>query len=294
MNALEPLLARKLIVVTGKGGVGKSAVASALSRHLASQGRRTLVVETDPRENVHQMLGVSPSGGEILKVDANLYLQHLDPRTVLDQVVRERVRFELVAKRVLASPVYHHFTEGAPGLKELAVLGQSLLLIEGRVEGAPTIDTIVIDAPATGHGVSLLAAPQLVSDVIREGPIAAMTGEVADLIGDPAACGVVVVTLAEEMPVTEALELIAIVRDRFDRDPEMVVANGLYPPFPDSGGSAAEDPHLALWRKRRHLNESELDRLESLWKGAVAEVPLLPLDRGPELVASIQERLEAS
>lgn len=298
MQPLNPLLSKKLIVVSGKGGVGKSAVAAALSRHLASRGRKTLVVEIDPRENLHQMLGVSPSGGEILEVGTNLFLQHLEPRAVLNQVVRDRVRFELIAKRVLASPVYHHFAESAPGLKEIAVLGQALLLVEGRVDGAPGLDTVVIDAPATGHGVSLLAAPQLVSEVIREGPIAAMTAEVADLISDPLDSGVVVVTLAEEMPVSEALELITTLRDRFKRDPEIVVANGLYPPFPsiqDPGiqQSISDDLHLSLWRRRRSLNEHELERLTSHWDGIVLEVPLFPLDRGPELISRIQERLEA-
>ena len=293
MDALAPLLSRRLIVVTGKGGVGKSTISAALSRLLAERGRRTLVVEIDPRENVHQLLDVPPSGGEIVEIGPRLYLQHLEPRRVLDQVVRDRVRFEIVAKRVLASPVYHHFTEGAPGLKQMAVLGQSLLLVKGRVEGAPELDTVVIDAPATGHGVSLLAAPQLVSDVIREGPIAEMTGEVAELIADTRACGVVVVTLAEEMPVSEALELIAKMQKRFGRDPEIVVANGLYPPFPKTVADEGDDAHMALWHKRRQLNERELDRLAAAWQGPLAEVPLLPLDRGPDLVGRIRERLGA-
>lgn len=279
--------------MTGKGGVGKTAISSAVASHLAAIGRRTLILEIDPRESVHQMLGASPSGGDIIQVAPRLYLQHLQPRKVLDQVVRERVRIEFLIRRVLDSPVYHHFSAGAPGLKEMAVLGHSLILVQGKVPGAPEIDVIVLDAPATGHGVSLLLAPLLVSDVIRQGPIAAMTAEVAELVADAERSGVVVVTLAEEMPVTESLELIAALRDRVDRRPELVVANALYPPLPTRKSVPSEDPLTALWFDRRKLNEQELQRLTGVWQGPIGETPFLPLDRGPVLTASLRERLAA-
>jgi anion-transporting ArsA/GET3 family ATPase len=294
MAVLDALSAKQLVVVTGKGGVGKTAVSSALASHLAASGRRTLILEIDPRESVHQMLGVSPSGGEILRIAPRLHLQHLEPREVLDQVVRDRVRIEFLIRRVLDSPVYHHFSAGAPGLKEMAVLGHSLLLVQGRVPSAPEIDVVVLDAPATGHGVSLLLAPLVVSEVIRQGPIAAMTAEVAEWVADRDLTGVVVVTLAEEMPVTESLELIAALRQRLDRDPEMVIANALYPPLPAAAdGPKSTDWPMSLWAARRRLNDLELQRLCRAWKGPIGETPFLPLDRGPELTAALQERLGA-
>lgn len=258
---------------------------------MASAGRSTLILEIDPRESVHQMLGVSPSGGEIVRVAPRLYLQHLRPREVLDHIVRERVRVEFLIRRVLNSPVYHHFSEGAPGLKEMAVLGHALILVQGKVPNAPNIDTVVLDAPATGHGVSLLMAPQLVSEVIRQGPIASMTAEVAEMVSDAARCGVVVVTLAEEMPVTESLELIDALRDGLDREPELVIANAIYPRFPKSLDREQSELAIALWRDRRKLNDKELQRLIDSWSGPIGETPLVPLERGPELAEVLEQRL---
>ena len=296
MRTLDHLGPRELLVITGKGGVGKSAVAATLGTMMAAAGRRTLVLEIDPRENVHQMLGAPPSGGEVLSVGHRLFLQNLQPRTVLDQLVRERVRFGVIARRIFKSPVYHHFTAGAPGLKEMAVLGHSLLLVQGRVPDMEAFDTVILDAPATGHGVSLLAAPQLVSEAIRQGPISQLSAEVAELVSSPERCGVVVVTQAEEMPVTEALELRSMLLEKVDREPDLLVVNGLYPPCgPARGGGVsvemADDRVESLWRERRRLNEREIERLAASWAGASVELPLLPIDRGPELIRVLADVL---
>ena len=288
MNPIEQLARRQLVVVTGKGGVGKTAVSATLGRALAQAGRRTLVVEVDPRENVHQMLGVPPSGGSIVQAEARLWVQNLKPRQVLDEVVRERLKLELLARRVLDSPVYHHFAAGAPGLKELATLGHALRLLRGLGgPGTPELDTVVLDAPATGHGVSLLAAPRLVSEVITSGPFFTMSSELAALIADPGKCGIVVVTQAEEMPVEEALELRQALRERVQRDPELLVVNGLYPPVPPPAGPERENELVALWRRRRELNDRELARLKASWQGPRIELPQLPVDRGPALLAGL-------
>ena len=288
MNPIEQLTRRQLLVVTGKGGVGKTALSATLGRALAAAGRRTLVVEVDPRENVHQMLGVPPSGGSIVQAESRLWVQNLKPRQVLDEVVRERLKLELLVRRVLDSPVYHHFAAGAPGLKELAILGHALRLLRGLGgPGTPDLDTVVLDAPATGHGVSLLAAPRLVAEVITNGPFAAMAGELAVLVADAEKCGIVVVTQAEEMPVEEALELRQALRDRVGRDPELLVVNGLYPPAPPVPQSGVDNELVALWRRRRELNERELARIRASWPGTRVELPQLAMDRGPALLATL-------
>jgi anion-transporting ArsA/GET3 family ATPase len=292
MGVLTPLLSRELVVVTGKGGVGKTAMAATLGRALAEAGRRTLVVEIDPRENAHQMLGVPPSGGDILPAGPRLWVQNLKPRQVLDEIVREQVKIELIARRVLRSSGYEQFAASAPGLKELAVLGYAYRLRRGMERGAPEIDTVVLDAPATGHGVTLLTAPRLVSEVIQQGPFGRMAGDLAIWMADPGRSGVVIVTQAEEMPVEEALELVDTLRERFGRGPELLIVNGLYPPLPQPADGGAESaPEIDLWRRRRALNERELAHLQAGWPGPRAELPQLPLDRGPALIEALKRCL---
>lgn len=290
-------LARKgFVVVTGKGGVGKSTVSAVLARHLtgsgSSGGRRVLVVEVDPRETLHQLLGAAPSGGEIVDVGEGLSLQHLRPRAVVDRVIEERIRIGAVVRKVQSSAVYEHFVDGAPGLKELAILEHARrLLDQGRFE------VVILDAPATGHGVSMLRAPLLVAEVVEGGPFGRIAGEIAALVADPERCAVAVVTQAEEMPVHEALELRRTMSEQLDRQPDLLLVNSLYPGIPGADELEGAPADLVdLWRRRRAVNLRELERLEREWPDGAAgriELPLLPLGRGPELVSALERCLGA-
>ena len=302
-----PLAAHQLLVVTGKGGVGKTTIAAALGSALASAGRRTLVLEVDPRENAHRMLGVPPSGGQVTEAAPRLWLQNLRPRDVLDGIVREQVRVGPIARRVLESEVYRHFAEGAPGLTELAVLGHALRMLRGvetvrgrRRGGAagtgarPEVDVVLHDAPATGHGLATLLAPRLVADTVREGPFAELAAQLAAFVDDAARCGVVVVTAAEEMPMQEGLELLARLRAELAREAAAVVVNALHPPWPAGEGEPPPSDRLGrLWRERRAVNERELARLRAAWRGPTVELPMLAEPSGPELLARLRPPLAA-
>ena len=304
-NALRALVDRRLVVVTGKGGVGKSAVAAALALFCAGQGKRVLLLEVDARENACQMFGIPPSAGELIEAAHGVWLQNLKPRDVLDRIVRERVRLGVLAKKVLASPIYHQLTEGMPGLRQLALIdhARELTASDSKEE---RFDLVILDAPATGHGISLLDSPRLISEVISDGPIGEMAQELAALVAEPEQCAVVVVALAEEMPVQETLELAAKLEARLGRGPELLAINGLYPEVTASAagggkkvlskrsstGTAAGDAMRALWHRRREINERELERLERAWKGPHIELPLLPIERGPELARRLAAVLE--
>jgi anion-transporting ArsA/GET3 family ATPase len=293
MGVLNRLDRLQLLVVTGKGGVGKSTVTAALGAHLANRGRKVLLIEVDPRENLHQLLDTPPSGGEIVEAASNLWLQHLDPRELLDDLVREKLKVGALARKILSSPVHLHFTEGAPGLKQTAVFGRALRMVEGH--GPKQLrrpDVVILDAPASGHGIAWMAAPQLVSEVISSGPIGNMATLIADFLADRQRFGSIVVTTAEEMPVQEALELLDAMSTRLNREPELVVVNAVYPPVPKAGKKA--DDATRLWIRRRQVNEAELDHLKSSWKGPTAEIPLEPIDAGPTLVGVVGEHLAAA
>lgn len=297
IKAMEHLAGRRLIVVTGKGGVGKSAMTAALGRILSGMGRRTLVLEVDPRENLHQLLDVAPSGGEISAVDDDLWLQNLKPIQVVDWVVRRQVKVEMLVQRVLKSQVYHRFVEGAPGLREMAILGHALRLVRGEARDAPEIDTVILDAPATGHGIYLLTAARLYAEAIGDGPFSKLAGDIADFASDPEATSVVMVTSAEEMPVQEALEMREDLEQKFDRGPDLLVVNSVYPPVPDIPEGMEptfgdeQTRLLGLWRRRRAVNERELARVRREWRGAAVQLPLLPMDRASALIQHLAQLL---
>jgi len=266
-------------------------VSAAVGRLLAARGRRVLAIEFDPRENLHHLRDVPPSGGDITAAGGGLVLQNLQPHQVLDELVRERLKLGMLARKVLTSPVYRHVAEGAPGLKETGVLGRAMRLIEGHgPRGLRRPDLVVLDAPATGHGVSLLHALTLVARVVRSGPVGHIASEIASFVGDRKHTGVITVTLAEEMPVRECLELISGLAETLARRAEAIVVNGLYPPL-DRSAAAEDDPAVALFRRRRKINETQLARLRTRWNGPLVELPFLPVDRGPELTREVTLRL---
>jgi anion-transporting ArsA/GET3 family ATPase len=294
MTLKERLLRRRLLLVTGKGGVGKSAVSAALARLLEGSGRDVFLLEADPRESLFGMLGVEPSGGEVVRVSPRLRLQGVPLDRVVDGLVREMLPIEWISRRVLASPIYRQFNGGLPGLRESCLLGHALNLLEhptlalGRGGRAP--DVVVLDAPASGHVVSLLDAPRLLSEVIEHGPVGILVGRLARFLADAEAAGTVVVTTGEEMPVQETLELVEALDARGGR-PELVVANALWPPVPPKIRGKAEGRD-ELWLRRSETGAREISRLERVWSGPLARIPLLPLEAGPALVSEIRGRLE--
>ncbi|MBZ0111684.1 MAG: ArsA family ATPase [Thermoanaerobaculia bacterium] len=304
-STYRPTNPPELLVVTGKGGVGKTTVSAALGLHLSARGARVLIVEMDPRENVHRLLGLPPSGGDQLEATPALSFQNLRPRAVVDTIVQEQVRVGWIADRVLASPVYDHFVGGCPGLEELAILGHALRSLQptgksrsgksrsGKSKSAESsvlpFDHVVLDAPATGHGLALLAAPRLVAEVIQKGPFGRLASELAVFVDDPGRCGVVAVTTAEAMPAQETLELIEALRRDHRRDPELVVVNGFYPPFPDRAPVDAIDRQ---WLDRRTVNERSLETLHTSAVERIVTLPWVAADNGVQLARALAHRLD--
>ncbi len=224
-------LQRELLVVTGKGGVGKTTLASALGLLAAERGRRTIVVEVGEQARLPALFGEhEPRAGEELELAPGLCSLTIDPdRALMEWLQALGGR---VSGRVLASSsTFQYFAAAAPGAKELVSMVKiwNLTRARGRRRGARAYDLVVLDAPATGHALGLLDSPATFGRIARVGPIASQADGVRSLLCDPARCGYLAVAHATEMAVTETLELQAKLGAQLGRELDAVLVNGVLP-----------------------------------------------------------------
>jgi anion-transporting ArsA/GET3 family ATPase len=227
---LDELLSRRLIVLTGKGGVGKSLVGAAVALAARDRGKRVLLVEVAAPVEASRLLGGRASRGREVEAVPGLFTLNLQPRDAMDDYVRHVVKIELLARRILESPVYHRFFAAAPGLKELMTLGK-VMVLEGarsRLSGRPAWDLIVLDAPATGHGFAFLQVPLVASSAVPVGPIGHNARRVLALLRDRERTALLVVAVPEEMAVVEALQFGELARDELRVPPAAFVLNGCH------------------------------------------------------------------
>jgi anion-transporting ArsA/GET3 family ATPase len=256
---LDTLVARRLVVLTGKGGVGKSVVGAAIALAARARGKRVLLVEVGAPLEAARRLGGPPSHGREVEALPGLHTLNLDPRAVMDEYVRHVVKLDLVARRILASPIYARFFAAAPGLKELMVLGKVMVLEEaraGRLSREPLYDLVVLDAPATGHGLAYLKVPLAASLAVPLGPIGTNARRILALLRDPQRSALVLVATPEEMAVVEALELARAARDEVRMEPQALVLNACHERrFSDED----EGEVLRLAGSDAHAGDAELE-----------------------------------
>src|SRR4051794_31782392 len=205
--AAAGLLHKPLVVVTGKGGVGKSTVAAALGLAAARRGLRTIIAEVARRDDVSRVLG--GTGVHEDELAPGLHHISIDPEEAMEEYVVDQLSSRAVADVLLSSRGFSYFAAATPGLRELLTVGKvwELAQDDRRTPGAEPYDLVVLDAPATGHGVAILAAPRTFADAAVMGRIARQGRTIDAMLSDPAQTGVVAVARAEEMPVTETLAL---------------------------------------------------------------------------------------
>jgi anion-transporting ArsA/GET3 family ATPase len=227
---LDELLSRRVVVLSGKGGVGKSVVGAALALAARDRGKRVLLVEVAAPLEAARLLGGPPSGGRETEVLPGLFTVNLDPSTVIDEYVRHVVKLEVLARRILESTIYRRFFAAAPGLKELMVLGKIMVLEEARARFShrPLYDLIVVDAPATGHGLAFLKVPLAASAAVPVGPVGHNARRVLALLRDRRRTALVVVALPEEMAVVEAVQFHRLANEEIGMEPSAVVLNGCH------------------------------------------------------------------
>ena len=316
---LDELLRRRLLILSGKGGVGKSVVGTALALAARDRGKRVLLIEIDTPVSAARFLGANPSLGHVeTEVLPGLFMVNLDPRTVMDEYVRETARVELIARKILENPVYHRFFAAAPGLPELMTLGKIMILEEERVgfPRRPRYDLLIVDAPATGHGLSFLKVPLAASLAVPVGPVGHNARRILSLLRDPKRTALTVVAIPEEMAVVEAIEFAGSARKELGIETRALILNAcherrftaaqemeilalaaadvpgrLAPGVPAAAALTAARHHI----RRRKLTQFYLKRLKKAVDAPLVPLPFLFDERlTRQSLQVLAERLEAA
>jgi len=315
-GVLDELLSRRVVILSGKGGVGKSVTGMALALAARERGRRVLLVEVAAPLDAARYVGTRAAGSSETEILPGLFAVNLRPPEVMEEYVRQTVKVGPLVRRILASPVYTRFVSAAPGLSELMVLGKIMVLEEARQGWSrrPRYDLIVVDAPATGHGLAFLKVPQAAAAAVPVGPVGTNARRILNLIRDRRRTALVLVAIPEEMAVVEALELHRLAVDEVGMPPQAVVLNACH----ERRFSAAEEAEVlrliaaradgrlapgvrlqaALASARRHLRRLKLTRFYQNRLRRALPVPLVTLpylfeeELGLESLTALAHRLE--
>ncbi len=249
---MPELLDKRLIFVTGKGGVGKTTVAVALGLRAAAQGKRTIVCEVSSQENAPRIFDHAEVGFHEVEMAENLWSISIDPDEAMREYVLLQLKVRAMRDLLFRSRIFSYLAAATPGLKELVTIGKiwELSQLDRKVKNARKYDLVIVDAPATGHGVGFLQTPRTFAAIARVGPIHSQAQRLNSYITDHELTGAAIVALPEEMAVNESAALERDLREEIGVAVDRIYMNGLYP----ERFSKAEAARLA------ELAESEAGR----------------------------------
>jgi anion-transporting ArsA/GET3 family ATPase len=262
------LLDRKLLFVTGKGGVGKTTVAAGLAVLAARHGKRTLLCEVDAKGNLATFFETGPIGFEPKLVIDGLWAMAMQTEESLKEYLRLQLKVPLLARIGPLARTFDFVASAAPGVREILTVGKLCYEVRER-----NYDLVVVDAVASGHVVGQLAAPQAINELVQVGLVRSQTTWMLDILGDPATTGAVIVSAPEEMPVVETLELTERIGTETNVDVAAVVVNRVLPELFTSAEEAIFD-ELSAGPASDVLSDEVGGNIEPLIDGARLAVTL--------------------
>jgi anion-transporting ArsA/GET3 family ATPase len=304
------LFDKQLVIIAGKGGVGRTSVASALALAAAEKGKRVLLAQTKSKERLSTLFGVPPVGPELVRIRERLWAVNMIPQAALREYGAMVLRSEFIARQVLENKISRAFLHAIPGLEDYSMLGKIWYHTTEELDGKRKWDLVILDGPATGHLITMLQIPQAILDAVPEGPLTRPAQSLLDLMRDPARSALSIVTLAEDLPSNEAVELANHARAQVGTPLGPLVVNALYPPrfvtgasaralqaLPDDVGDATLQPLVSSARtaaRRRALNDRYLERLRKELPLPQIHLPyLFTRNFGPKAIEDLSVRLQA-
>jgi anion-transporting ArsA/GET3 family ATPase len=282
--------------VTGKGGVGKSTVALALGLRAAAEGRRAIVCEVGGQETASRVFRKGEIGFNEVELAPNLWGISIDPDESLKEYLLLQLKVRAMRDLLVRSRIFTYLAAATPGLRELVTIGKiwELAQPDRRVRKRREYDLVVVDAPATGHGVGFLQTPRTFAGIARVGPVHSQAQELDRYLTDHETTAAAIVALPEEMPVNETATLERQLVDEIGIAVARVYMNGMYPErFSTNDADRIERAQeqvqgppratlrAALSEHRRAL--SELDQLNRLRERVGTPVTTLPYIFKPRL-----------